>query len=31
MKKLSIFNLGNNVSSGVYFRLKDNREKAVIL
>ncbi|AEW47839.1 single strand DNA binding protein [Clostridium phage phi24R] len=30
MKKLSIFNLGNNVSSGVYFRLKDNREKAVI-
>lgn len=30
MKKLSIFNLGNNVQSGVYFRLKDNREKALI-
>lgn len=30
MKKLSIFNLGNNVQSGVYFRLKDNREKATI-
>lgn len=30
MQKLSIFNVGNNVTSGIYFRLKDNREKATI-